>query len=127
MDIYLTQFTLWVAAYAPRVVMALLTLFIGFWIANKISQILSAALRRRKVEETVIPFLASIITVVLKVVVLISVAGMFGIETTSFIALVGAVSSPDASRQLTGRGLKTGVAQHNARADCPPAASSLSA
>lgn len=90
MDIYLTQFTLWVAAYAPRVVMALLTLFIGFWIANKISQILSAALRRRKVEETVIPFLASIITVVLKVVVLISVAGMFGIETTSFIALVGA-------------------------------------
>ncbi len=54
------------------------------------SQIVSHALRNRKVEETVIPFLVSIISVVLKVMVLISVAGMFGIETTSFIALVGA-------------------------------------
>lgn len=90
MENYLTQLQSMALAYAPKVALALLTLIIGFWIANKISQIVSIALHKRKVEETVIPFLVSIVSVVLKVMVLISVAGMFGIETTSFIALVGA-------------------------------------
>jgi small conductance mechanosensitive channel len=47
-------------------------------------------LRNKKIDETIIPFLSSILTVVFKVLVLISVASMFGIETTSFVALVGA-------------------------------------
>lgn len=90
MESYAEQLKLMALAYAPKVAMALLTLIIGFWIANKVSHIVSIALRNRKVEETVIPFLVSIISVILKVMVLISAAGMFGIETTSFIALVGA-------------------------------------
>ena len=90
MENYLTQLQEMALAYAPKVALALLTLIVGFWIANRISHIVSRALHKRKVEETVIQFLVSIISVVLKVMVLISVAGMFGIETTSFIALVGA-------------------------------------
>lgn len=46
-------------------------------------------MRKRGAEASVIPFVTSIIMVLLKVMVLISVAGMFGIETTSFIALLG--------------------------------------
>lgn len=90
METYLTQLKEMALAYAPTVALALITLILGFWIANRISHIVSIALHNRKVEETVIPFLVSIISVILKVMVLISVAGMFGIETTSFIALVGA-------------------------------------
>ena len=90
MENYLTQLQAMAMAYAPKVALALITLILGFWIANKLAHIVSVALRNRKVEETVIPFLGSIVSVVLKVMVLISVAGMFGIETTSFIALVGA-------------------------------------
>jgi len=90
METYVDQLKAMAFAYAPKVALAILTLLIGFWIANRISQIISLALRNRKVEETVIPFLVSIVSVILKVMVLISVAGMFGIETTSFIALVGA-------------------------------------
>ncbi len=89
MEIYINQIKDMAFAYAPNVVLALLTLLIGFWIANKVSHILSIALHKRKVEETVIPFLVSIVSVLLKVMVLISVAGKFGIETTSFIALIG--------------------------------------
>lgn len=90
MENYIDQIKLLAMAYAPKLALALLTLIVGFWVANKVSHIVSLALRNRKVEETVIPFLVSIVSVVLKVMVLISVAGMFGIETTSFIALVGA-------------------------------------
>lgn len=89
METYLEQIKAMAVHYAPNVVMALLTLIIGFWLANKISQILSRVLRNRHVEETVVPFLGSLVSVVLKVLVLISVAGKFGVETTSFIALVG--------------------------------------
>lgn len=89
MESYLLQLKDQAFAYAPNVVMALITLIVGFWIANKATQILTVTLQRRKVEETVIPFLVSIVSVVLKVMVLISVASKFGVETTSFVALIG--------------------------------------
>ncbi len=90
METYFNQLKAMAVAYAPNVLLALLTLLIGFWVANKISHLLSVALRKRRVEETVIPFLVSLVSVLLKVMVLISVASQFGIETTSFIALIGA-------------------------------------
>lgn len=90
MEKYVEQFVPKLVAFAPVVVLAILTLIIGFWIANKLSRILSNALRARKTDETIIPFLSSIAAVLLKVLVLISVAGIFGIQTTSFVALVGA-------------------------------------
>ncbi len=90
MENYIHQLTAMAVVYAPKFVMALLTLIIGFWLANKVSQVVSSALHTRRVEETVIPFLTSIVSTVLKIMVLISVAGMFGIETTSFVAIIGA-------------------------------------
>lgn len=90
MDRYLDQFLALAMGYAPKVVGAIATLIIGFWVANKVSHLVSSALRKRNVEETIIPFLSSIVNTVLKVMVLISVAGMFGIETTSFVTLIGA-------------------------------------
>lgn len=77
-------------SYAPKVLLAIVTLIVGFWIANKIAHLIGKALQKQKVEATVIPFLSSIANVLLKVMVLISVASMFGIETTSFVALIGA-------------------------------------
>lgn len=88
MEKYVDQFTSMAIDYAPKVLLAILTLIIGFWIANKITNLVSSILRRRKADETVIPFLSSIVGVLLKVVVLISVAGIFGIQTTSFVALL---------------------------------------
>ncbi len=87
---YFDRFTALAVSYIPQVVLAIITLIIGFWMANKVSNLVGSALRRRNVEETIIPFLSSIVNTVLKVMVLISVAGMFGIETTSFVALIGA-------------------------------------
>lgn len=43
-------------------------------------------------DPTIRPFLASLISIGLKVLLLLSVAGMFGIETTSFIAIFSAVA-----------------------------------
>lgn len=90
MEHYFTQFTEQAILYLPKVLLALITLAVGFWAVSAISRLLANMLRRNNVETTVIPFLTSIVSVLLKVMVLISVAGIFGVETTSFVALIGA-------------------------------------
>lgn len=79
-------------AYAPKVVGAILTLLIGLWIIGLISRMVEKALARNGVDDTLRPFLKSIISVGLKILLLLTVAGMFGIETTSFIAIFGALA-----------------------------------
>lgn len=76
------------AGFAPQVLQAILTLIIGFWIAGKLAAMLSKVLGKKKVDPTIVPFLVSIVSVLFKVLVLISVAGIFGIETTSFVAIL---------------------------------------
>ncbi len=78
--------------YAPMVVGALLTLIIGFWIANRISKGLGNMMAKRGVDPTVRPFLTSLVSTGLKVMVLLAAASMFGIETTSFVAIFGALA-----------------------------------
>lgn len=76
--------------YAPKLVMAILTIIIGFWIANRIGRVISSALDKRGSDETLKNFLNSLVSTLLKVVVLISAASRLGIETTSFVAILGA-------------------------------------
>lgn len=90
MEQYNEQLAGFAALYLPKVLLALLTLVVGFWLAGVVSRIVGKMLHKNKVEVTIIPFLTSIVSVLLKVMVLISAAGMFGIETTSFVALIGA-------------------------------------
>ena len=78
-------------AWSPKLIGALLALFIGLWIANRISSGVSKLMTKSGLDRDLVPFLSSIISVLLKVMVILSVAGMVGIETTSFIALLGAV------------------------------------
>jgi small conductance mechanosensitive channel len=78
--------------YAPKVVGAIITLVLGFWIIGKITAILRRSMEKRDFDPTIRPFLASIVNVGLKVLLLLSVASMFGIETTSFIAIFSALA-----------------------------------
>jgi len=76
-------------AWAPKLVGAILVLIIGLWIVNMITNMISKAMAKSGLDRDVIPFLTSMISVILKVMLVLSVAGMIGIETTSFIALIG--------------------------------------
>lgn len=88
----MSQLSELVTAYTPKVLGAILTLIIGFWIAGLITKAAKKALSRNNVDETIRPFLTSLVSVGLKVMVLLAVAGMFGIETTSFVAIFGALA-----------------------------------
>ncbi len=77
--------------YAPKVLLALLTLIIGFWIIGKIVNVLSNSLSKSGMDISLSKFLSSIASIAMKVMVLFSVAGMFGVNTTSFVAIIGAL------------------------------------
>ncbi len=76
--------------WGPKVIMALLVLIIGLWIIKKVVAGFTAGMERSNTDPTLAKFLASMASIVLKVLLVISVAGMVGIETTSFIAVLGA-------------------------------------
>jgi len=78
-------------AYAPKVALALLTLIIGFWIIARIVKVLSSGLERSGMDLSLNKFLSSIASVAMKIMLLLSVASMFGVSTTSFVAIMGAL------------------------------------
>ena len=80
-----------VIEYLPKLALALLTLVAGLWLIRLLVKFVGKVMESRKVDESLRPFLKSVISIVLKVLLLISVMGMIGIEMTSFIALIGAV------------------------------------
>jgi len=79
-------------AYAPKVLGAIITLIVGFWIANKLAGAVRKLLAKRKIDPSVHGFLSSIVSVGLKIMVLLAAASMFGIQTTSFIAIFSALA-----------------------------------
>ncbi len=79
-----------VLTYGPNLLLAIITLLIGWWLVKRVVSVVSHAMERSQVENTLQGFLASMVGIVLKALLLISVASMIGIETTSFIAMLGA-------------------------------------
>ncbi len=79
-----------VMQYAPKVLLAIVTLLIGLWIIKLIVKGMSKGLDSSKVDESLKKFLGSLFGIILKILLLISVASMVGIETTSFVAIMGA-------------------------------------
>ncbi len=77
--------------FAPQIALAILTLIIGFWIISKVVSLAKTAITRSGLDETLAKFLSSVISMVLKIMLLLSVASMFGINTTSFIAIFSAL------------------------------------
>lgn len=79
-----------VMAYGPNVVLAVVTLIIGLWIINAFVKSIGKIMTKRNVDESLKPFLRSLFSALLKVMLFISVIGMVGIEATSFVAVLGA-------------------------------------
>jgi len=76
--------------YGSRVLLALVTLAIGWWLINRLTAKLAQLLALRKADLALQGFISSLVNIVLKVLLVVSVASMIGIQTTSFVAAIGA-------------------------------------
>lgn len=76
--------------YGVKLLGAVAVLIIGLWVIKAITNKLNRVFDKSKVNESLRPFLRGIINITLKVLLVVSVLGMMGIEMTSFIAILGA-------------------------------------
>ena len=90
LNAYTDQGIQFIMDYGPKVIGALAVLILGLWLISMFTRILRKGFKKGKVDETLIPFLTSLVNWTLKAVLIISVASMVGIATTSFIAVLGA-------------------------------------
>lgn len=86
----LDQVYVWLINNGIRFFGAIIFLIVGFWLSKFLLKQLGKILKKRNIDPGLITFLRSFSGIALKIVIIISVMGMVGIEMTSFIAVLGA-------------------------------------
>lgn len=79
-----------VLEYAPKLALAIVVLIVGIKVINKLADLSRLAMNKAGISNTITPFLSSILGISLKVLLCFSIAGMVGIETASFVAVLAA-------------------------------------
>lgn len=73
-----------------RLLLGVVLFALGLWLAARAANLVRRALKRARVEPTLIPFLRNSLYGALVVLVAVSVLGFFGAPTASLVAAVGA-------------------------------------
>jgi small conductance mechanosensitive channel len=79
------------ATFGLKVAGAIAVWIIGRWLIALAVRMLSAALTRQEVDPTLQRYIANIVGVALNIVLVVAILGYFGVETTSFAALIAAM------------------------------------
>jgi small conductance mechanosensitive channel len=86
----LDTITYWITTYSFKLIAAILVFLIGKWIVGRLTSLFVKILNKHKVEQTLINFLENVVYYVLLVLVLVAAASQLGINTTSFLTIIGA-------------------------------------
>ncbi|KTC63428.1 mechanosensitive ion channel protein MscS [Pseudomonas fluorescens ABAC62] len=78
--------------YGSRVLLAMLTLAIGWWLINVLTNRVGRLLALRNADQALQHFITSLANIALKVMLVVNVASMIGVATTSFVAAIGAAT-----------------------------------
>lgn len=89
-EMQIARFISFLVEFTPRLIGAFLVLFIGLWLIKRLAKIASKAMDKRDLDVSLRTFLLSLLSVGLKVILIVTVAGMIGIGTTSFVTILGA-------------------------------------
>ena len=89
-DQIIQQLTSMSIEYGPRIIGALIVWIIGGWLIKFLVSGFERLMNKSKLDISLQPFLKGLIGVLLKVMLVISVLSMLGIEMTSFVAILGA-------------------------------------
>jgi len=81
----------WLTKIGLQVLLALGIWVAGRWLIGLVIRLVSAALTRQKVDPTVLRYLGNFISVTLNILLVVGILGYFGLETTSFAALLAGV------------------------------------
>lgn len=75
--------------YGPKIIFAIILLFVGFKIIKYINKLIKRILDKSQTDNSVTTFALSIISIFLKIVLVLSLLPMVGFQTTSLVAILG--------------------------------------
>lgn len=84
------QITELTVSYGTKLIGAIAVWIIGGWILKLLAKKFKSVLNKRNVDESLKPFLSSLVTNMLRALLVITILSMLGIEMTSFVAILGA-------------------------------------
>jgi len=76
--------------FGPKVLAAIVIFFVGKWLARFLAELSAKAMQKAKVDPILVGFGRNIIYMALFVFVALAALGQLGVETTSFLAVIGA-------------------------------------
>lgn len=74
-----------------KVLGAIVLYMVGRWLVSIVVSVITAAMEKQHLEPTLLRYIANIIGVILNMALVIAILGFFGVETTSFAALLATV------------------------------------
>jgi small conductance mechanosensitive channel len=77
--------------YSPKLISAFLILFVGLYVIRIINRLIRRIMVKRELDPTLTKFLADILLWVLRVLLFVTFISKLGIETSSFVAILGAM------------------------------------
>ncbi|WBM73724.1 mechanosensitive ion channel family protein [Saprospira grandis] len=80
-----------VMEYAPRLMLALALLYFGLKIIGQGMKLINNLLKKNDFDKDLRPFIISLVSVALKILLAISVVDIVGVETTSFVAVLASI------------------------------------
>jgi len=80
-----------VIALGLKILGAIVVWIIGRWLIGVVISIMSKAMERQKIDPTLTRYMGSAVAVALNIVLVVGILGYFGVETTSFAALIAAM------------------------------------
>jgi len=89
-EYYLNTFKKFIFDYSTNIITALIILVVGLWLSKFIAKNFRRILLIRNVEITLVEFLEDLVFWVIRGLVFISVISKLGVETSSFVAILGA-------------------------------------
>lgn len=76
--------------YSPKVITAIIILFVGLWLTSIITKTLKRILVKREIDTTLSNFIGNFVFWTLRILVFITVISNLGVPTSSFVAILGA-------------------------------------
>jgi small conductance mechanosensitive channel len=76
--------------FAGNVVTAIVIFVVGKWVANLLTKTLRTLMQKQEIDKTLETFVGNLVRMVLMVFVIIAAISALGVQTTSFIAILGA-------------------------------------
>jgi small conductance mechanosensitive channel len=77
--------------YSPKLISAFLILFVGLYVIRLINRLIRKLMVKRELDPTLTNFLSDILLWVLRVLLFVTFISKLGIETSSFVAILGAM------------------------------------